>query len=242
MRRREAAAAVRVVHRDEQLLVLHKPAGLPTTSPDGRGCLTEVAADLDVRAPRLHPSSRLDAEVSGLVTFARTRRATRALLDARSAGRYGRLYQGLASSAPDPEEGRWEQAIGIAPRDKRLRTAVEPTGKRRSKARPAATDYRVVERAPGGQAFLELRPRTGRTHQLRVHCAHAGAPLLGDVQYGGPRRVTLPDGRVVTPRRVMLHCASLSLPDVARGTGTLELRDEMPDDMRDVWRALCEVR
>ncbi len=222
---------VRVVHRDEQLLVLHKPPGLPTTSPDGRNCLVAEARRLDPRAPRLHPSSRLDAEVSGLVTFARTRRATRALLDARASGRYGRLYVGIASATPGPAEGRWEGAIGIDPQDRRRRVVA-------AAGRPARTEYRAAEQAPDGACLLELRPHTGRTHQLRVHAAQAGVPLLGDVVYGGPRRVVRPDGRVVTARRVMLHCAALSLPDVARGRGTLELRAELPDDMRAVWTAL----
>jgi len=140
--------------------------------------------------------------------------------------------------APEPEAGTWEAGIAIDPRDKRLRIAVERGEGTGGSHRAAATDYRVVERTPGGQARLELRPRTGRTHQLRVHCAHAGAPLLGDVQYGGPRRITLPDGRVVTPRRVMLCCAALSLPDVARGRGTLELEEALPEDMSAIWRAL----
>ena len=223
---------VRVAHRDEQLLVLVKPPGLPTTSPDSRDSLVARAHAIDPRAPRLHPSSRLDAEVSGLVTFARTRRATQALLAARRRGTYGRVYIGIAARAPEPDAGRWEAAIGIDPDDKRLR---KPGG---ISPREARTAYDVRESAPEGACLLELRPHTGRTHQLRVHAAHAGAPLLGDVLYGGPRRVVRPDGRVVTARRVMLHCHALSLPDVARGTGTLELTEPLPDDMERVWSAL----
>lgn len=223
---------VRIVHRDEHLLVLYKPPGLPTTSPDGRRCLVERAIELDPGAPRLHPSSRLDAEVSGLVTFARTRRATGALLDARRSHTYVRVYLGLASKVPEPDAGTWDAEIGLDPRDKRLRKAFG------SAPRAAQTSYRVLERAPEGAAMLELRPQTGRTHQLRVHCAHAGAPLLGDVVYGGPRRVVRPDGRVVTPRRVMLHCTALSIPDVARGAGALELHEPMPEDMQRVWALL----
>jgi 23S rRNA-/tRNA-specific pseudouridylate synthase len=221
-----------VVHRDEQLLVVVKPSGLPTTSPDSRDCLVQRALAIDPRAPRLHPSSRLDAEVSGLVTFARTRRATQALLAARRRGTYGRVYLGIAAQAPEPAAGQWDAAIGIDPDDKRLRK----TGGLSS--REARTVYEVRERAPEGACVLELRPHTGRTHQLRVHAAHAGAPLLGDVFYGGPRRVVRPDGRVVTARRVMLHCHALTLPDVARGSGTLKLVEPMPEDMHRVWDEL----
>src|SRR6266545_3893474 len=74
----------RVVHRDDDLLVIDKPSGLPTTSPDGVNCLASWAREHDPDAPRLHASSRLDAEVTGLVTFARTSRAIQQLTAARS--------------------------------------------------------------------------------------------------------------------------------------------------------------
>ncbi len=86
--------------------------------------------------------------------------------------------------------------------------------------------------------LLALEPQTGRTHQLRVHAAAAGAALLGDVRYGGEKRVTLADGRVVTGRRVMLHCERLVLPDVVRGEGTLTLTSPVPADFRQVFLAL----
>ena len=68
-----------MLYRDAHLLALYKPSGLPTTSPDGKRCLTEVASALDPQAPQLQASSRLDAEVTGLVTFARTGKAIQAL-------------------------------------------------------------------------------------------------------------------------------------------------------------------
>jgi len=223
---------VRVVHRDAALLVLDKPSGLPTTSPPGGDlALTDVAARLDPDAPSLHASSRLDAEVTGLVTFVRTRPANRALLDARAAGTYRRRYLALAPSAPEPPASSWASAIGTDPRDKRKRRVVEGDGK------AALTRYETVA-ALSNVALLALRPETGRTHQLRVHAAEAGIPLLGDVHYGGAKRVVLSDGRVVTARRVMLHCARLSLPDVARGSGTLELKADVPEDFRRVFAAL----
>ncbi len=89
--------SVRVAHRDAALLILEKPSGLPTTSlPGGGEALTDVAVRLDPDAPALHASSRLDAEVTGLVTFARTKAANAALLEARRRGRYGRRYLALA--------------------------------------------------------------------------------------------------------------------------------------------------
>jgi RluA family pseudouridine synthase len=200
---------VEVVHRDASLLVLCKPSGLATTSPNEReDTLVKAAQGLDPEAPRLHPSSRLDAEVSGLVTFARTPEATRYLLDAREQGAYRRAYVGLVAHAPTADEGVLDGAIGIDPRDARKRR-VAPEGERN--ARPSRTHYRVLVRTPDA-ALLWLEPITGRTHQLRVHLAHAGWPLLGDRPYGGAPRVVLSDGAVLGARRVMLHCFALRLP------------------------------
>lgn len=215
-----AARGVEIVHRDESLLVLCKPPGLPTTSPSAReATLVKAAEALDPEAPNLHPSSRLDADVSGLVTFARTPQATRYLLDARERGEYRRAYVGLVSAAPksaaqaatygvEGEEGLFDGPIGLDPRDARKRRVAERGD---LNARPSSTRYRVLARSPHA-ALLWLEPITGRTHQLRVHLAHAGSPLLGDRPYGGLPRVVLDDGSAYAARRVMLHCFALRLP------------------------------
>lgn len=223
---------VRVVHRDAHLLVLSKPAGIPTTAPDGGYCLMREAERLDPAAPRLHASSRLDLPVSGLVTFARTREANDALLAARRGGKYERLYLGIAEAAADV--GAWTEALALDPADPRRRIVSTRSSDRGY--REAHTDSTVRAAAAFG-VLLALRPRTGRTHQLRVHAANHGAPLLGDTRYGGVTRIVTAEGRVVTARRVMLHCAALDLPDVERG-GTLVLRSAPPDDFVRVWGKL----
>lgn len=230
-------ADVRVVHRDAHLLVVHKPPGIPTTSPsDDELALTHLVARLDPEAPRLHATSRLDAEVSGLVTFARTRDANAALLAARREGTYRRLYLALVAKAPTPPEGRWQAALAIDPRDARRRVVVEDPGAlpAERRAREAATRYEVRAVAPAA-ALLALHPETGRTHQLRVHAAHAGSPLFGDVMYGGERRLVRDNGRVVTARRVMLHCAALTLPDVQRRGEVLRIVSPVTDDFSAAW-------
>lgn len=228
-----ADAPIAVAYEDDDLLVVIKPARLPTTAPGGGDCLTrrlEVA-----RGAALHPSSRLDAEVTGLVTFARTRRAIDALLRARREGRYHRGYLAITTRALAAREGVWDASIALSPRDARLRVALAP-GQKGARAQRARTTWQLREATPHG-ALLWLTPHTGRTHQLRVHAAHAGAPLFGDHRYGGERRVTLADGRVVSARRVMLHCAWLSLPAIA-GEGALTLEAPVPDDLRAAWIAL----
>jgi 23S rRNA-/tRNA-specific pseudouridylate synthase len=239
----------RVVHRDDDLLVIDKPSGLPTTSPDGENCLASWARAHDPDAPRMHASSRLDAEVTGLVTFARTTRAIEQLTAARAAGKYRRFYLGLARTLPEPADGEWRFPIGRDPRDPRKRVALA-SGRsvREGRAKPgkeargacaadsAWSRYRTLSSAPRVTLLL-LMPETGRTHQLRVHAARGGAPLWGDKHYGGPARDVMEDGRVVTARRVMLHCTQLILPGIA-SPEPLVVHAPVADDMRGFFVAL----
>lgn len=223
-----------MLYRDAELLALYKPSGLPTTSPDGKHCLTELAARIDPHAPQLHASSRLDAEVTGIVTFARTSQAIAALLDARKAGRYERYYLALASSAPEPPEGSWHWSIAKDPREPRRRIALPSDS---AKGDRAESGYRVLARVPHA-ALLLLRPRTGRTHQLRVHAAHAGCALLGDRHYGGPMQRTLDNGRVLRAGRVLLHCARVRLPSWERAAASITIDAPLPEDFRSLWQQL----
>ncbi|MCA9609074.1 MAG: RNA pseudouridine synthase [Myxococcales bacterium] len=223
---------IELAHLSAELAVALKPSGLATTAPEGEDCLTRrLEAQL---GGSLHPTSRLDAEVTGLVTFARTKQAIATLTRARREGRYHREYLALAVAAPDLPEGAWSWSIGIDPKDRRLRVALEP-GARGNRVQAARSRYRLLEAMPHGAA-LALFPETGRTHQLRVHAARAGLPLIGDVRYGGPRRVALDDGRVIRAARVMLHCRRLVLPD-AEG-GEIALEAAVPEDLAKVWQAL----
>ncbi|MBN1653739.1 MAG: hypothetical protein JXA30_08185 [Deltaproteobacteria bacterium] len=226
----------KIVHRDKQLLVLAKPSGIPTTSPNGRDCLVEVARQLDSNAPLLHPMSRLDAEVSGLVTFARTRFAIRQLLAARESGKYRRLYLAISSRAPEPLEGIWRASIAIDPHEPRRRVVVDDNSRVKGAIRPAITAYKTLIQLENA-ALLSLRPQTGRTHQLRVHASAAAVPFLGDRHYGGLNRVVRSDGRVFRVKRVMLHCARVVLPDLVNG-GRLSLSIGPPEDMKQLWTDL----
>jgi RluA family pseudouridine synthase len=226
-------ARVIVLHEDAWFLVLHKPSGLPTTSPGGEPTLAAVARELDASAPRLHPSSRLDAEVSGVVIFARTPNATEHLLAARRAGAYHRGYLAIASAPPQPAQGEWHGAIGIDannPRKRAIARAGAPG------ARQAETRYRTLQSTQHA-ALLWLMPQTGRTHQLRVHAANAGIPLLGDRHYGGAPRVVLADGRVLSARRTMLHCARVEIPNPVGGD-RLRFEAPPPPDFATLWDAL----
>jgi 23S rRNA-/tRNA-specific pseudouridylate synthase len=218
-----------VIHRDEDLLVVNKPPGLPTTAPSS--ATVSLVRWVGERFPELraHPTSRLDSPVSGLVTFALNETANRRLLQARRDGAYKRLYLGITLRVPEPVEGIWSWPISIDPRTPKRRRAGSGAG-----MRDARTRYEVAAKAPHG-ALLRMMPETGRTHQLRVHAAKAGAPLFGDHAYQGERRLALPDGRVVTARRVMLHCTRVELPGAS---SWVQLDARAPHDMEQIWLSL----
>jgi RluA family pseudouridine synthase len=226
----EDARDVCILHRDASLVVVDKPAGIPTV-PDTTGASHSLVARitdvLGLPPGALHATSRLDRDVSGVCSFALDEPARKSLEDARERGDYRRLYVALAVRAPTPPEGEVRAAIGRA-RDPRHRK-VDPSGK------PSLSRYRTVAVVPSGVALLALAPETGRTHQLRVHASHLGAPLLGDKVYGGPMRLGLPTGKILGISRIFLHCARVSYPFGGR---TLDLRAEVPEALREVWTAL----
>lgn len=213
------------------MLVVDKPARLRTTAASGPSLASAVRA-LDPDAPRLHASSRLDAEVTGLVTFARTRAATKALLALRERGRYHRRYLALCAGELPADTGTCRGPIARDPAsDRRRRVVSEPQDD--PQAQPARTDWEVLGRA-SGLLLVAFVPHTGRTHQLRVHAAHLGAPIFGDALYGGPRRHVRDDGRVASASRTLLHCAALRL-EFDRDPVAVEARP--PDDFERAWRA-----
>lgn len=226
---------VPVLYQDAHLLVLNKPVGIATTAPDDGPCLFSIARLIDPSAPQLHPLSRLDTQVSGLVTFARTARCNLLAMEARKTGQLKRRYLGLTTVAPAEASGSYHFSIGIDPRDPKKRRALA-AGAEGQGVKLAHTDYRVRAEAQPLYA-LDLFPVTGRTHQLRVHTSAAGCPLAGDVAYGGQKRLVLPNGRVLTAGRVMLHCAYFTMPNPERKAAVIELALEAPEDMRTFWRS-----
>ena len=228
----EGAPARLLVHAGD-LVAADKPAGIPTIADHAgaaHALVTAVARALGIDASRIHPTSRLDRDVSGVVIFALSRAAAERLVRARAAGTYERRYAAIATRAPVPEAGEWNAPIGRG-RNPRLREA------RGRDAIAATTRYRATARAPAGAAMLAVAPITGRTHQIRVHAADAGAPLLGDRSYGGPTRLTLPSGRVLQPGRIALHCARVVVPG-AQGEGDFVALSAQPPELSTLWSAL----
>ncbi len=214
----------RLLYADAEIAAVDKPAGVPAqpTLTTDVGTLPElVGALLGAPVTLVH---RLDRETSGVTVFARTKAAAAALAEAFRTGTPEKTYLALAARAPSPPEGRLDAPLGKDPARAGLRR-VDPRGD------PAATRYRTL-RSGALAALVEASPETGRTHQIRVHLAHLGAPLLGDARYGGPRRV----GELSVPR-VMLHARRLELGHPATGA-RLAFEAPVPEDFAAVERAL----
>jgi 23S rRNA-/tRNA-specific pseudouridylate synthase len=226
-----ASHDVRILLRERDLVAADKPAGIPTIADHAgasHALVARVAHVIGVDPERLHPTSRLDRGVSGVVVFTLTREAAARLAAARESGGYHRRYAAIASASPQPARGAWTQPIGRAS-DPRLRAVHgrDPVA--------AETRYAVAARA-GSYALLALAPVTGRTHQIRVHAAHAGAALVGDRDYAGPARLVLPGGRVVEPGRIALHAWRVVVP--AAAGRAVAVTSPFPPELVSLWSAL----
>ncbi|MDR3323824.1 MAG: 23S rRNA pseudouridine(1911/1915/1917) synthase RluD, partial [Zoogloeaceae bacterium] len=209
-----------LVYQDETLLILNKPAGLVTHPGSGNWSGTLLNALLHhapnlANIPRAGIVHRLDKDTSGLLVVARTLVAQTDLVRQLQARSVKREYLALAVGTVTGD-GRVDAPIGRHP-TQRVKMAVMQNGK------PATTHYHVLRRYPGA-TFLACRLETGRTHQIRVHMAHLGHPLLGDPVYG--RAVA---GLPEFPRQA-LHAARLGLIHPESGVA-MHWEAPLPEDM-----------
>ena len=191
-----AEIAARVLLLRDDALVLDKPAGLAVhRGPRGGASLEDWLEPLRMGKRHLpQPAHRLDADTAGCLVLGRTKPALAALGAIFAAGRAGKTYWAVVRSGPGTTEGRIEAPLRkVSSAARGWRMEVHPAGQ------PAATRWRVLGRAKG-MAWLELSPETGRTHQLRVHCAAMGWPILGDPLYG----TAAPEGLQLLARAIAL--------------------------------------
>lgn len=211
-----------ILYRDDTLLAVDKPPGLPThaTADPGRASLVGAVERLlraEGREPYVAVHQRLDRDTSGVVLFAIARGANEGLARAFERREVHKTYVALAARPTTAPPERFRVAVPLA----------SATGQRveigGEGAPEAVTDVIVRERLAAA-LLLEVWPRTGRKHQIRAHLAHVGAPILGDALYGGPGTPQL--------RRLLLHAARLALPHPLSGA-KLVVSSPLPEDFRE---------
>ena len=219
-----------VIYEDPDILALNKPAGL--SSQGGRGqantldeLLWAFARNGGARPRLIH---RLDRDTSGVILTAKTKPAAAALGKAMMGRRFRKTYRAIVAGAPEPRTGSIDAPLRRVDEGReaymRVCEADHPD------AEPSLSRYRTLA-ASDDAALLELRPETGRMHQLRVHLASIGRPIAGDARYGGALVLA---GEPVP--RLMLHAAALSFPHPGGGVHNIEA--EPPEDFAALMAAV----
>ena len=228
---RKAVEAL-VILKDSSVIVLNKPSGLATQGGSGikehvDGLLSYLAFGKRQRPRLVH---RLDRDTSGILVVARTVPAAVALSESLRHRDAQKVYWALTKGVPARPHGRIRSALGKEKvgRDEKMREVdAESEG-----AKAAVTDYAVIDTAGREFAWVAVKPVTGRTHQIRVHLASLGTPIVGDFKYGG----TAVRGRGEIENCLHLHARSIDIahPD----GGRLRVTAPLPQHMRRTWKLL----
>ncbi len=240
-----------VLFRDDHLIVLNKPPGLPSQGGSGQGArhVDGLAGALTFGRPeRPRLVHRLDKDTSGVLLLARSRRIARALSGEFQARRTRKIYWAVVAGVPQPPmgtirfglrkapghgpHGGGERMLCVHPRD--MDAAPD--------ARRATTDYAVLHALGRRASWVALVPVTGRTHQLRAHMAGVGHPIVGDGKYGGPGQENPGHGWGAQlggdiSRRLHLHARSLRLTHPVSGE-EMTFTAPLPPHMRSTWETL----
>ncbi len=214
-----------VVYEDNALLAINKPSGLAVHGGSGlQFGLIETLRDMRPQARFLELVHRLDRETSGLILIAKKASSLRALHEAlRREGTVEKRYLALVA-------GRWPRALGLveAPLQRVERSSGERIVRVAREGKASATEFRI-QQAYAHSTLVEAKPLTGRTHQIRVHAAHAGHPLLGDAKYGNADTDAL--SRELGLKRLFLHAQRLRF---TLGEQTYDLAAPLDEELQKV--------
>lgn len=224
-----------ILYEDAMLLAINKPAGLAVQGGSGQvlhvdALLPYIREKADVKL--VH---RLDKDTSGVLLLAKGAQAAAKLARLFAGKDVQKIYLALVAGVPRPREGKIDLPLIKEERGKHsgMKAAYEAVGVNAEKGRRAMTEYVVKEHIGNKLAWVELKPITGRTHQLRVHMAAVGCPIVGDGKYGGPDAFMDSLG---LPPTLHLHAQRIILP--AWQGKTLEIRAPLPAHMRESQRIL----
>jgi 23S rRNA pseudouridine955/2504/2580 synthase len=222
------------LHEDDDVLVLDKPFGLAVQGGSGLvnhlDRMLESLTDRKGQTPRL--VHRLDRDTSGVLLVAKNRRTAQALGEAFKHRETKKTYWAVVKGVPKPRRGRVSTFLAKGKDvngDDKMHVAKHGA----DGAQHALTYYAVVETSAQALAWVSLKPVTGRTHQLRVHMAHVGHPILGDPKYFEIENWTLPGG---IQNRLHLHARRLAL-ELPNGK-LLDVRAELPPHMKQTFSLL----
>lgn len=196
---------LRVLYEDDHILAVDKPAGMlihPSHSQNS-GTLANLVAGYYAQTGQksaFHPVTRLDRDTFGVVLVAKNSHIHSLLQQAD----VEKIYHALVYGGPAEDRGLIDAPIARREKPSLLR-CIDPSGK------PSRTEFQVLERGEA-TALLALRPITGRTHQLRLHCAHRGFPILGDPQYGSPESQALAQNMGYRYQRLCAHSVTFTHP------------------------------
>jgi 23S rRNA pseudouridine955/2504/2580 synthase/23S rRNA pseudouridine1911/1915/1917 synthase len=233
-----------ILYEDEDIMAINKPPGwlvIPDRWDKEKPSLYRLLNAQTTGAPRFFVVHRLDRETSGLVIFAKNAPAHRALCRQFTERQVRKVYETIVEGESDYEFGKIDRPVQAHPK-KKGRMIVTKTGK------PSITEYEVIERFDRF-THLKVYPKTGRTHQIRIHLAAVGLPIAVDALYGKRKALYLSDiqnalrqeGEPPLIDRVALHASELRLAHPTAKT-EMSLQAELPDDMKKVLNALREFR
>jgi 23S rRNA pseudouridine955/2504/2580 synthase len=227
-----------ILHQDDHLIVLNKPYGLavqggPGISRHVDGMLEGLRIENGDRPRLVH---RLDRDTTGLLLIARTAGSAAKLAAAFRGRDMDKTYWAVVAGRPVPVEGEIDLPLKrIGGGGHGERTA--PAERDDEDAARAITEYRTLDHAARKLAWLELKPHTGRTHQLRVHCVAIKAPILGDVKYARPDQNNAFAATIEgLSEKMHLHARSLVFPHP--GGGTMRVEADLPPHMAETFHTL----